>query len=261
MENRKKRKKMKTFESHFNMLLQKLRNGEHFGYSRFSDGELRIMQNQELVLASNYFKIGNEVSNGSYHAEDLKHFNPEEHQFYRERLMDAYRFKKENYYVGLSCRCCVGTQDFQQMLDWYEGDVNSDNLTWANLFLNANYGRFMKEFLPEIGKYKVVYIVNENAKLDKIPYIKVVKDFRVGPNCIINDYGLIEEVKQWIEENSIENHVFLFSASSLSNYMIHQLFEFNDKNTYIDIGTTLNPYIGMKATRGYHKGNQKVCIW
>lgn len=42
----------KTFSSHFNMLLDKLKKGEHFGYCRFSDGELRIMQNLELQLGS-----------------------------------------------------------------------------------------------------------------------------------------------------------------------------------------------------------------
>jgi hypothetical protein len=251
---------MKTFQKHFDMLLEKLKNGEHFGYCRFSDGELRIMQNVELKLASDHNKIGEHIKSASYHLEDHKHFNPNEHQFFHNKLMESYRFKKNNYYVGLSCRCCVGDKDFQQMLNWYEGDINSDNLTWANLFLNGNYQQFLDRFIPELKNKKVVYIVNENADLSKLPF-NIVKDFRVGRNCIINDYGLIDDVKKWIDDNGIENHIFLFSASSLSNFMIHQLFEYNDKNTYVDIGTTLNPYIGMKARRGYHKGNKKICVW
>ena len=215
----------KTFQKHFDMILDKLKSGEHFGYCRFSDGELRIMQNVELKLAADHFKIGDKRSGGSYAAEDHKHFDPKEHQFFHEKLMESYRFKKDNYFVGLSCRCCVGEHDFKQMLEMYEGDSESDNLTWSNLFLNGNYPAFVKEYLPEFKKKKIVYIVNENADLSGLPF-DVVKDFRVGKNCIINNYDMIEDIKKWIDENGIEDHVFLFSASSLSNFMVHQLFDY-----------------------------------
>lgn len=251
---------MKDFSKHFDILLEKLKIGENFAYSRFSDGELRIMQNVELKLADNHYQIGNNKGSMKYEVEDHKHFDPKKHSFYRDRLMESYKFKKHNYFVGLSCRCCVGEGDFKQMCDWYDGDITSDNLTWANLFLNNNYPRFMNEFVPLLKDKKVVYILNEHAVLDDLPF-EVIKDFRVGENCIINDYGLIEEIKDWIEKNDINDHIFLFSASSLSNFMIHQLFDFNEKNTYIDIGTTLNPLLRMKARRGYHNGNNKICVW
>lgn len=251
---------VKTFQGHFDMILDKLKIGVPFGYARYSDGELRIMQNLETQIGSNFHVIGNKRGGGNYHDEDHKHFNPKVHQFHRTKLMEAFRFKKDNYYVGLSCRCCVGEKDFKQMCDWYDGDVESDNLTWSNLLLNGNYPQFVNKFIPEFKKKKIVYILNENANLSGLPF-NVVKDFRVGENCIINNYGLIDEIKTWITDNDIFNHVFLFSASTLSNFMVHQLFDFNDKNTYIDIGTTLNPYLGMKGTRGYHNGNNKICVW
>jgi len=251
---------MKDFRQHFFMLLDKLKSGENFAYARYSDGELRIMQNLKTQISNNFYVVGSERGVGSYNPEDHKDFDPDKHQFYRDKLMDAYQFKKDNYFVGLSCKCCVGEKDFQQMLDWYNGDTESDNLTWSNLLLNGNYPLFIKNFIPEFSKKEIVYIVNENANLDKLPF-KVIKDFRVGPNCIINDYDKIEEIKKWVNDNKIEDHVFLFSASSLSNFMIHQLFEYNDNNTYIDIGTTLNPYMDMKGRRGYHGGNKKMCIW
>jgi len=251
---------MKTFRGHFEMLLKKLEDGEHIAYSRFSDGELRIMQNVELVLASGHCKIGKKVSPNQYKKEDHKHFIPSEHAFYREKLMEAYRFKKEKYFVGLSCRCCVGNSDFKQMLEWYDGDSESDNLTWANLFLNGNYPLFMEKIVPLFSKKKIVYILNENANTKNLPF-EVVKEFKVGFNCFVNNYDMIEEIKEWIKKNDIEDHIFLFSASSLSNLMIHQLFDFCDKNAYLDIGTTLNPMLGMQAKRGYHTGNKKMCIW
>ena len=42
---------MKNFRTHFITFRDKLRNKEHFAFSRFSDGEMHILQNKELKLA------------------------------------------------------------------------------------------------------------------------------------------------------------------------------------------------------------------
>ena len=250
---------MKDFREHFFMLYNKLKNGENFAFSRFSDGELRIMQNQELVLGDNYYKIGDSINGGTYYPEDRKNVNPKTHPHIPKKLMEAYKFKKHNYYVGLSCRCCVGEVDFQQMIDWRGGD--DEFLTWSNLWVNGNYDLFRQYMIPEFSNHKIVYILNENANLAGLPF-NVVKDFRIGENCIVNEFNKHEEATKWIEENNIKNHVFLFSASSLSNFMIYELYKKYDENTYIDIGTTLNIELGMKGIRGYLTGrNKKICIW
>lgn len=250
---------MKDFREDFFLLYNKLKIGENFAFSRFSDGELRIMQNQELILSDNYYKIGDGVHQGAYYPEDRKNVNPHTHPHIKEKLMKCYQYKKNNYYVGLSCRCCVGEQDFKQMINWRGGD--DDHLTWSNLWVNGNYELFVKYMIPEFSNHNIVYILNENANLSGLPFF-VVKDFRVGENCIVNEFNKHEEIEKWIVENKVENHVFLFSASSLSNFIIYELFNKYDNNTYIDIGTTLNIQLGMKGIRGYLTGrNKKICIW
>ena len=87
---------MKDFVEHFFLLYNKLKNGENFAFSRFSDGELRIMQNKELVLGDNFYKIGDNVHSGKYFPEDRKHINPQEHPHVVNKLMEAYCFKKHN---------------------------------------------------------------------------------------------------------------------------------------------------------------------
>lgn len=255
---------MKTFKGHFQLIKSLLLKKENFAFTRFSDGELRILQNLETRIDSNFYQIGDakyQVSQNTYHPEDHKHWVPGEHEFHRTKLMDAFKHKQKNYYVGLSCRCCVGENDFNQQIDW-RGD-DDEFLTWSNLFVNSNYPLFMSEMVPLFKNFKVVYIVNENAKLQNLPFT-VEKDFRVGYNCIINNYGLIEEIAKWIKENKIENHLFLFSASSLSNMMIHQLYSKFSNNTYMDIGTTLNWFLEMKGSRDYLRGGptlHQTCIW
>ncbi|RZB35281.1 MAG: hypothetical protein SRB1_01049 [Desulfobacteraceae bacterium Eth-SRB1] len=257
---------MKNFEDDFYRLLKLLKIREPFAFNRFSDGELYILQNKELILDSAQVKVGQNVTEGIYQSEDFKRFHPEEHSFYRDRLVEAFKFKKRNYFKGLSCRCCVGNESFQWQLDFH-GKYDR-NFTWANLLVNGNYPKFIHEMYPVFNTYKTVFVCNENADLSVLPFL--VKDFRVGYNAMVQDYGLIEGIKSWINENNIKGHLFLFSASSFSKMAIHQLYEFCDRNTYIDVGTTLNPFMDMRIDRTYlksfwlgAKGSDisKICIW
>ena len=52
--------------------------------------------------------------------------------------------------------------------------------------------------LLNIGK-KVVFVLNECANLEKLPF-KVVKDFRIGSNCFIDNYDIIEDIKNIIKD-------------------------------------------------------------
>lgn len=96
-------------------------------------------------------------------------------------------------------------------------------------------------------------VCHKSADLSNLPF-KLKKDFRVGYNAMINDYHKIAEMLHYMEKYEIVNHLFLFSASSFSALAIHKLFEFSSKNTYINIGTTLNPFMGMPVDRIYLKG-------
>jgi hypothetical protein len=122
--------------------------------------------------------------------------------------------------------------------------------------------------LPIFYSKDCVFVGHEKANLSRLPFF--VKDFRVGYNAMINDYGKIEDIKNWIRENKIENHLFLFSASTFSNLAIYELFKEFPNNSYVDIGTCLTPMMDMPTERDYLKGfwsyrgsqslNQ-ICIW
>lgn len=259
-------KEQKTFTGDFYKLIDLLKAGTPFAFNRFSDGELYILQNKELIFDAQLVKVDAKVTDAIYSKDDYKRFIPDEHAFYRDRLAEAFRYKAKNYFKGLSCRCCVGDENFQWQLDFH-GDYD-ENFTWSNLLLNANYPRFIREMYPLFNNYKTVFICNEQADLSALPFL--VKDFRVGYNAMENDYGLIEKIKTWIDENNIEGHLFLFSASSFSKMAIHQLYAHSNRNTYIDVGTTLIPFMNIKIGRTYlkefwlgAKGNDlhKICIW
>jgi hypothetical protein len=250
----------------FYRLVSLLKRREPFAFNRFSDGELFILQNKELILGENLVKIGDKVTKGTYKQEDFKHFDPAEHSFYRDRLVDSFRYAVKNYFNGISCRCCAGEADFRWQLEFH--GRHDENFTWANLLLNGNYGRFIREMYPLFNDYRTVIVCNEKADVTALPFL--CKDFRVGYNAMVNDYGLIETMRNWIDENGIRGHLFLFSASSFSKMAIHQLYEHCAGNTYIDIGTTLHPFMNLRIDRSYlrsfwlgAKGEDinKICIW
>ena len=241
---------MKNFKEHFYYFKAKILNSEPFAFSRFSDGEMFILQNRQLKLDQNLIQVGENISPGPYKKPDFKHFDPEKHQEFQNKLIEAFRHKQKNYYKGISCSCCVGKENFDWQISLHGGD--DDSLTWANLWVNSNYPLFIEQVLPLFYSKKCVFIGNENANIQSLPFI--VKDFRVGYNAMINDLDVIDDMKKWIKNNKIENHVFLFSASTFSNLAIYELFKNDDSNTFIDIGTCLSPMIEMPIERDYLQG-------
>ena len=243
----------KNFHKDFDELVRMIKEGENFAFSRFSDGELFILQNKTVVLAEKHYITGDVSGPNIYTKEEQKEFHPEQHSFYRQKLIDSFKHNQKNYFKGI-CTATdghVGRQNFDWMIDFHGGD--HANLTFANLLINANYSRFVEEVVPLLGSRKVLYIVNENANVMKLPF-SVEKSFIIGSNCMVNNYNVVQEVMDYIEAKDVNNAIVLCSAASLSNFVIHECFKMNQNNTFLDIGSCLNPLLdleGWKYTRGY----------
>lgn len=255
---------MKSFRGDLVKLYNLLKKHEPFAFVRFSDGEEFILQNKYLEINDNKVIAGEQTFNKGFSREDHKQFDPIKHKWFRGRLYEAFLYNSKNYFKGIPCKCCVGNDRNQ----WFKDILVEDsNLTWANLFVNGNYSFFIDTFIPEFANRNVIIVCNEKANLSNMPF-KIEKDFRVGDNCMINNYSIIEDIKNYIKDS--EGKVFLFAASALSKVAIHQLYKFNNKNTYLDIGTTLNYYMKMSLDRDYLKSKwegikfdmgSRICIW
>jgi len=243
----------KDFHAAFDMLLDKLKNKENFAFTRFSDGELFIMQNKTVILAPNHYVTGEIKGPNVYTEEEQKEFLPHRDQVYRARLIESYKHVQHNYFKGI----CTGTdphvgdENFAYMVELHGGD--HETLTFSNLLINANYRRFIEEMVPLLAGRDIIYIVNKMADVSRLPF-EIKKTFEIGSNCMINDYDIVDEVKEYIAANNICDYVVLCSAASLSNYVIYENFRENSNNTFLDIGSCLNPLLGLegwKYTRGY----------
>ena len=244
---------MKNFRNAFQEVLDKVKNKENFAFTRFSDGELFIMQDKTVVLADNHYITGNIKGPNRYTKEEHKEFYPEKHQMYRQKLIQCYKHTQEGYYKGIctSTDGHVGKENFDWMIDFHGGD--HETLTFANLLINANYTNFVEQMIPALCSRDIIYVVNEAADTSKLPF-EISKEFHIGSNCMIENFDTSEKVANYIRENNIKDHVVLCSAASLSNFIIYDCFKENQNNTFLDIGSCLNPLLsleGWKYTRGY----------
>lgn len=257
---------MKSFRGDILKFYKMLQADIPFAFARFSDGCEAILKNYKLEITDSKVIFGDITYNKGFSKEDHKSFNPEKHKWFREKLWQAFIFNKDNYYRGICCPCCVG----KERNDWFKNILVSEkNLTWANLFVNFNYDFFIDSIIPIFSKKEIILICNENANIQGLPF-KIIKDFRIGNNRMIEDYIIIDKIKEFTGQSSAER-VYLFSASSLSNILIHELYEYNNKNTYLNIGTTLNNYLGLSIDRDYLLARWKYkqpfglshrnCIW
>ena len=225
---------MKDFKAHFDFFKQKIVNKENFAFSRFSDGEMFILQNKELKLSENLIQMGEVKQSGPYRKDDFKHFNPSEHKEFRDTLVKIFQHKQKNYYKGISCSCCVGKENFDFQIDLHGGD--DESLTWANLWVNSNYPLFIQQILPLFYSKKCIFVGNKNANIKTLPFI--VKDFRVGYNAMVNDYKTSfpkEDVLDVIYKiiplvSTSHNEIYPFKGGKLKFYIGRPSVEESDRD-------------------------------
>jgi|TARA_R110000744_G_scaffold131083_1_gene239088 hypothetical protein len=242
---------MKDFTREFDKIKALIVSGDPFAFSRFSDGEVTVLQNNVVVLAKDHFiqgdLHGDDVKHGgSYLPEEQKEFRPDKHESFQKKLVEAFKHRQYNYFKGIPPQnASYGDCSWKFCTELY-GEGDDQHLSFSNLMINGNYGRFVKEIIPEFAKRKIVLMANENADLSDLPF-DVKKSFTCGPNCMINDYYQIEQMASWIRENKIKNHTFLFAAATLSNYAIYELYKEFPENQYIDVGSSLGYHFKLKG--------------
>ena len=172
--------------------------------------------------------------------------------------MESFKYNHHDYYVGICCPCCQP----KAHITWMIENVGTKNVTWANIFVNSNYDFFVDNFIPEFDKWEgnVILFANKIGENNTLPF-KVDTYYPLELEAWKEPHltRIIEDSKQLCGE--LDNQLFLFSAGPLGNILAHELHKHNPNNTYIDIGSTINPWTVGK-NRGYLSGsNKKTCIW
>jgi hypothetical protein len=227
---------MKTFRSDIEYFHKKLKSGENFSLSKFADGEWAVIKNTSINNKEFWFDPHDSID-----------------QKKRKALIDAFKFKHKNYYVGISCPCCQGQEVFTEMLQFSE--QNEENLTWANIWVNSNYRYYIQNILPIYSQRQTILFCNHRAMVENLPFIPYAV-FKLQDNSWQHDWDTIDLTKRMIDKENIKDAIFLFCCGPFGNILCHELTNHNDENTYLDIGSTLNPLLKSAGfERHYYMGN------
>jgi hypothetical protein len=235
----------KQFREDINIFKEKLEDGENFSFSKYADGEWAVLKNGSINNTEFWFDKDSVV-------DTMK----------REKLIDSFRFQHPQYYVGISCPCCQGQHAFEEMRDFSE--QHPSRLTWANIWVNDNYKYYLSEIIPIFSRRNVVLYCNENSKLNELPF-GPKKYFPISNNAWGGNWDLIEKSKEYITDFKVKDNLFLFCCGPFGNILCHELTKFDPDNTYLDIGSTLNPWLETGFDRQYYVqgspwSNMK-CVW
>lgn len=243
----------KSFSGDLALFNHKFLSGEPFSLVRFGDGEMKIIQGDPIDLSSKY--------NGEH--KYVPGLPIDEQQ--RVRLRESLTFQSPRYFVGIACPCCVGMNNF---MDLKKTSAQPESqLTWANIFVNANYHRFLEHTTPLFAKRKIAMVCHELADLSGLPF-PVEKRFSTGGNAWVKDYQRVYQELDYtfsnLENQDEESWIVLFCAGVLSNILVKEMTTRHPNHTYIDLGSVYDSKMNLGKTRKYLKGSKnlkKVCVW
>lgn len=234
--------------SDFNLLLTLLEARSPFSFIRFSDGEMEVIRNQAFSISGGTVVWRKGTVFGGYPDHDEKTFEPDRDAKLRLALVDSAKYRGQGFFKGVPV-ASQGAKEDQQLMIEYNGG-SSDNLTFADLLINSNYLRFLREMLPIlVERDGLVFIGNHRANTRQISHEWEHRP--IGDNIFPEFDTVVPAVLELLKERPTGSTV-LCSASSVSNVMGHRLHQIRPDMTFIDVGTSLNPLLGLgSCTRQY----------
>lgn len=237
------------FQEDLDEIFRLIVESDSLALARFADGEASVLKN---------ITVGNK---------DGWLYKKDKNLIFRRDLRHSLLCTDKNYIYGLSCTCCDKINH-----DFLLNSVRTplENLTFSNIWVNANYPIFNERFLRVLreSKKQVVVCSGSKARFTELEqYIHVADFIPIPGNCVIYWEKYREQIRGLLDLKATQynNTIFLFAAGPLSEILIHEMWQANPRNIYLDIGSTLDPMMFRRNSRAYHKDGhpfaQRVCTW
>ena len=207
---------------------QKIKRHENFALPRYGDGERALMVGREVKAQEGWSASGEGVTPLG------------------KALNESIKIDAPNFYYGVSCPCCDSAAYY-----WYLQNVTSSNITFANIWLNANFKAFKKDF--QNLKRDAVLITNWRGEGKKYGKLNIKKHYTVSDDCVkFYEEECTDLINQIIADFGQEkNLLYVISAGPLSCVIIAALFKNNPDNCYVDFGSATDLMTHEKVTRPY----------
>ena len=226
----------KNYSEDLEILYRSIKSKENITFSKYCDGEWAVLCNQKINNKEFWFDPS----------------NPKD-QYKRKALIDSLQYKNTRYFIGVACPKVFGLQTHKAMKQF--SGQNEDHITWADIWVNSNYKYYVDNIIPLFKDRPVVLFCNEKGKIENLPFLPYIV-VRVSNNAWEHNWSLVEETKFMIDNAKLNNMIFLFCCGPFGNILCHKLTQYEPNNTYLDIGSTLNPYLQSAGfERDYYMGN------
>ena len=151
----------KNFTKDLEHIINKLKKHENFAFSKYADGELHILANKP-------------INNGEFW------FVPAEHADYRKKMIDSFKFKNKNYYIGIACPCCIGGPPVH---NWMKNVCQQDDSnvhyicqTYPNIDRTLEDGSVLRYWIDKerfdlVTNYNTVVIFDIRKGAGAIPHL------------------------------------------------------------------------------------------
>ncbi len=216
-----------TLDKEYDFFFEKIKSNENFMLLRYGDGERSIMLGNAVKAQEGWTSPAQMTPLGA-------------------ALLETLKIPDDRVYYGVSCPCCD-----QRAYFWYCTTIKNENITFANLFVNKNYRRFISDF--ETLKRDAIVIGNRAGEGKRIGNLNILKYYSVGDQCqefwTNESQGLIDKIIR--EYGDRNNLLYVVAAGPMAEPIMAALYANNPNNCYIDFGSSIDKYIHLKDTRPY----------
>jgi hypothetical protein len=242
---------------HLETFYDALAGGRHFALTRYADGEAAILQGRELE------SIG---SNRNWCWRPSRGIGD---TTFSQELSEALDCSDQNYCIGISCPCC-GPADYSYYVNRISSARLQRQVTYSNLFSNGAW-KYLKTGVVNVvsGTRRTIVLVThwnkDFARAKSILTENPVEVLAIGAKDFDGRGPFRGGAVRWYcaeravlkhrfsaLASSIADAIFLVQAGPLANILIHQMFLANPRNTYLDMGHSLDPILYGNPSRVFH---------
>lgn len=195
----------------FNMLKKK----QNFCFVRYNDGEMMGID-----------KVGSIVARGDQHV----------NKSLQSKLVEGLVHRQKNYYIGIPCSKCFPKYNLlaTKMIKEYK------HKTSAVLFTNRNWKKFYDNFPSVCSDREIVWVGGKSqSKENLLKYGLNIKKCVLIPEK--NSWLFYEKIIKIVPPLLAPNDIVMVSLGPTARVLCKEWFEQYLNNTFIDIGSTLDP--------------------
>ena len=182
-------------------------------------------------------------------------WNPKNQKFRKSLIESVNICQNKNNFISIPCKNWYNTS--KSILSFSNCNT-SKYMSFATLFINLLINKnfpifkdFIINFINKSNRWKIILIANSNIKKN----ISWAYKYFPIPNHIVENWEKYSNstLPKILKEAKDNNLIFFISAGPAANIITSYLTKINNKNIYIDLGSSIEFITKGYSTRPYSK--------